>query len=97
VSFPPVKAADGMKEFGNFGRLSGGRESPVLILKKEYSMTQREIDRAVAASTGESLSEIRHLGFGIADPDLAVYDSEASACPPLMIDWDTIYPFDVGR
>jgi hypothetical protein len=60
-------------------------------------MTQREIDRAVAASTGESLSEIRHLGFGIADPDLAEHDPEPSSRPPLMIDWDSIYAIDVGR
>jgi hypothetical protein len=60
-------------------------------------MTQRDIDRAVAASTGESLSEIRHLGFGIADPGAAEYDPEPSSRPPLVIDWDTIYPFDVGR
>jgi hypothetical protein len=60
-------------------------------------MTQREIDRAVAASTGESLSEIRHLGFGIANPDLAEYCPEPWSRPPLMIDWDSIYPFDVRR
>jgi hypothetical protein len=60
-------------------------------------MTQREIDRAVAARTGESLSEIRHLGFGIAEPDVADYDPEPNSRPPLMIDWDSIYPFDTGR
>jgi len=60
-------------------------------------MTQIEIDRAVAARTGESLSEIRRLGFGIADPSLAEYDPEPSSRPPLVIDWDCVYPIDVGR
>jgi hypothetical protein len=60
-------------------------------------MTQREIDRAVAASTGESLSEIRHLGFGIVDPGLTEYGPELCARRPLVIDWDSIYPMDAGR
>jgi hypothetical protein len=60
-------------------------------------MTQREIDRAVAHSTGESLSEIRHLGFAIAEPGVADYDAEGSLRPPLMIDWDAFYPIEVGR
>jgi hypothetical protein len=60
-------------------------------------MTQREIDRAVAATTGESLTEIRHLGFGIADPTVVDHDPEASARRPLVIDWDSVYPIDTGR
>lgn len=60
-------------------------------------MTQREIDRAVAARTGESLSQIRHLGFGIEDPALAEYDLEPSSRPPLMIDWDSIYSVEAVR
>ena len=60
-------------------------------------MTQREIDQAVAARTGESLSEIQHLGFGIAELDVAEDGPEPCSRPPLMIDWDCIYPSDVGR
>jgi hypothetical protein len=71
--------------------------SPVFILEKEYSMTQREIDRAVAAQTGESVSEIRHLGFGIADPGMTEYDLEPCSRPPLVIDWDCVYPTDSGQ
>jgi hypothetical protein len=73
---------------------AGGR--PFFILK-EHNMTQREIDRAVAASTGETLSQIRHLGFGIEDPSLAENGLEPSLRPPLMIDWDGIYVSDLGR
>jgi hypothetical protein len=60
-------------------------------------MTQREIDRAVATRTGETVAEIRHLGFGIVEPGSAEYDPEPCSRPPLVIDWDSIYPIDVGR
>ena len=40
-------------------------------------MTQRELDREVANATGETVSEIRHLGFSIADPDEVTFDPEA--------------------
>jgi hypothetical protein len=60
-------------------------------------MTQREIDRAVAARTGERLSQIRHLGFGIEVPSWAENDVEPVTRPPLMIDWDDIYPIDANR
>ena len=45
-------------------------------------MTQREIDDAVALATGEELSEVQHLGFGLADPDDTEFDPEPSV-PPL--------------
>ncbi len=53
-------------------------------------MTQSEIDRAVAARTGETVSEIRRLGFGIADPSWVEYDPEPNSRPPLVIDWDSL-------
>lgn len=49
-------------------------------------MTQREIDCQVAQATGESLTEIRHLGFGIADLAEPRFDPEPR--PPLVYDWD---------
>lgn len=55
-------------------------------------MTQLEIDRAVAAVTGETLKEIRHLGFGIADPVDVRFDPEPRA--PLVYNWDTGGPAD---
>jgi len=55
-------------------------------------MTQQEIDDQVATATGESLSEIRHLGFGIADPLRPDYDPEPRR--PLVFNWDTLAPAD---
>jgi hypothetical protein len=74
--------------------MAGGR--PFSLFEKECMMTQSEIDRAVAARTGETVPEIRHLGFGIADPRWAEYDPEPSSRSPLMIDWDSLYPINVG-
>ena len=51
-------------------------------------MTQRDLDSAVAVATGESPSEIRRLGFGIADPAEVCFDPEPSDVPPAWLDWD---------
>ncbi|MCY2994367.1 MAG: hypothetical protein NTY19_41825 [Planctomycetota bacterium] len=51
-------------------------------------MTQRDLDSAVAVATGESPSEIRRLGFGIADPIEVCFDPEPSDVPPAWLDWD---------
>jgi len=53
-------------------------------------MTQRELDSAVATATGESLPEIRHRGFGIADPVEVHFDPEPSDVPPPWLDWDQL-------
>jgi hypothetical protein len=50
-------------------------------------MTQLEIDQAVASSTGESLMEVRRLGFTIADEVIVDDDSEPS---PKTVDWDLL-------
>ena len=50
--------------------------------KKEQAMTQRDLDRSVAHSTGETVGEISRRGF-VPLEDLAL-DSE----PP--IDWDEL-------
>ena len=47
-------------------------------------MNQRELDREVAAKTGESICTIRGLGFS---PLTAVIPFEERA-KPLVIDWD---------
>jgi hypothetical protein len=39
-------------------------------------MDQDVIDAAVAAATGESISEIRHHGFTLADPLFQKFDPE---------------------
>ena len=51
-------------------------------------MTQRDLDLSIARATGESLPEIRRLGFGIADPIKVRFDPEPSHVPPQWLDWD---------
>ena len=53
-------------------------------------MTQCELEVSVAAATGESLSEIEHLGFSQADPDDVNFDPEPNIMPPQMVDWDEL-------
>ena len=53
-------------------------------------MTQAELERAIAAVTGESLSEIRHRGFGVADPVVADFDPEPYGTGPSVVDWDRV-------
>lgn len=53
-------------------------------------MTRRELHAAVAAATGESLSEIRRRGFSIADPAEVRFDPEPDQLIPQMIDWDDL-------
>jgi hypothetical protein len=53
-------------------------------------MSQREIDQAVAAATGESVGTIHDMGFGIADPIEVRYDPEPRG--PLVLDWDSMMP-----
>ena len=48
-------------------------------------MTQTELNRAVAQATGESVSEISHLGFEILEPLPDEPDPE-----DLIVDWDTL-------
>jgi hypothetical protein len=49
-------------------------------------MTQLEIDKAVAATTGESIQEIRRQGFIIADEG----DIDCDLEPPRTVDWDLL-------
>jgi len=44
-------------------------------------MNQRQLDRAVARQTGESLATIRNRGFSIVEPP---------ELEPLTIDWDQL-------
>ena len=63
-------------------------------------MTQRDLDSAVAVATGESPSEIRRLGFGIADPIEVRFDPEPSYVPPQWLDWEPapdLNPFRPAR
>ena len=57
-------------------------------------MTQHELNQLVADATGESVSEIQHRGFGLADPldvefDPAPYDAPHDELVQ-YIDWDSV-------
>ncbi len=51
-------------------------------------MTQAELNRAVAKSTGETVSVIKHLGFNMADPDEVAFDPEPDE--DRYVDWDAL-------
>lgn len=51
-------------------------------------MTQSQLERAVAFRTGESLTEIKRLGFSLATPLDVNFDPEPNDLPPQMLDWD---------
>jgi len=52
-------------------------------------MKQRQLDRAVAHATGESLSTIRCMGFSIFDPGKP--REEFDALPrPRIVNWDRL-------
>lgn len=53
-------------------------------------MTHRQLHRAVAVATGESLREIRRRGFSLADPDEIGFDPEPDDVSPQMVDWDAL-------
>lgn len=52
-------------------------------------MTQQELNEAVARATNEDLSEIRRMGFIVADPALVNFDPEPTR-KRRYIDWDEI-------
>ena len=51
-------------------------------------MTAAQINRAVSRATGETVREIRHMGFSLADSLDVDCDSEDDERSPQMIDWD---------
>jgi hypothetical protein len=53
-------------------------------------MNQRDLDRALARATGESVRTIRRLGFSLLDVDFSDLDSDASELAPQIIDWDSL-------
>ena len=53
-------------------------------------MTQQELDRQVALATGDSLCEIRRLGFSIADPMDVDFDPEPTDPLDKYLDWDEL-------
>lgn len=57
-------------------------------------MKKSELCRAVAQATGESLSTIKHRGFGPLTFDLPDDDDKRE---PVTLDWDTRQPVSVDR
>ena len=57
-------------------------------------MNQNDIDRAVAAATGETVSAIKRLGFLIADPDEPILDPTDPVHGGRVIDWDDYHLFE---
>jgi hypothetical protein len=53
-------------------------------------MNSRELNRAVAKATGESLREIRHRGFSFVNPAEVDFDAEPNWLPPSTINWDQL-------
>jgi hypothetical protein len=53
-------------------------------------MTYRQLHRAVAAVTGESLREIRRRGFGLADPPEVDFDPEPDDLALQIVNWDAL-------
>lgn len=49
-------------------------------------MTQRDLNRAVAKATGESVNEIEHMGFS----EVVMPDDFGDRSEPAVIDWDAL-------
>jgi hypothetical protein len=60
------------------------------FLTKELSMSQHELDSAVAQATGESVGTIRRRGFSIIEPDVVDFDHELNLLPAQVVDWDAL-------
>lgn len=52
-------------------------------------MTQRELNRAIARATGESIDTIQRVGFLLADPALPLDPDDDQFGPPIL-DWDEL-------
>lgn len=50
-------------------------------------MSQQDLDRRVAAATGEGLGTIRRRGFSVMTTDLP---GDSDCGPPQSIDWDSV-------
>ncbi len=54
----------------------------------ESTMTQAELNRAVARATGESIAEVKRIGFLLAEPDTDIPDPDDEDLGPSVLDWD---------
>jgi hypothetical protein len=51
-------------------------------------MTQRQLNRAIARATGDSLKTITRMGFSVVDPFVAPDNDRPTAFGPNVVDWD---------
>lgn len=49
-------------------------------------MSQRELNRAIARATGETVREIEHMGFS----EVVVPDDFGNRNDPAVLDWDAL-------
>jgi len=54
------------------------------------SLSQSELNRAVARATGESISTIQRLGFLLADQAYPADDQDFDLLGAQVIDWDAL-------
>ena len=76
--------------------LSIGSKTVVVCSRFVRMVTERELDREVASATGESLSEIRRLGFSIENSADVLTEPEPNAAPG-VIDRDEHYLVELPR
>ena len=53
-------------------------------------MHQRDLCRAIARVTGESVRTIQQFGFSTLNFELPVADADAADGEPQMVDWDRL-------
>lgn len=63
---------------------------------KELTMTQRELNRAIAQATGESVSTIERIGFLLSCPETSFDDPSDESLGPSVLDWDAFDPVPPG-
>jgi len=64
------------------------RSVGAVVFFQENKMTQSEINLAVAEALGESVSQIRHAGFTLLEPEYEFVDPECDVQDPQVLDWD---------
>lgn len=54
-------------------------------------MTRQQLEREVAAATGESMRTIRRRGFSMINIREREFDPEPNDLPAQVIDWDALH------
>ena len=53
-------------------------------------MTQRELHRAIARATGESMRTIQQFGFSALEDQAPLGEAEMPDAKPQVVDWDQL-------